>query len=165
MRRRPRRNISSERKAAYYVGNIITLIGLALFLSTFVGVICIIADPPSISESGRVAAWTFGRAIVGFIMIIIGQVVANIGKRGLAGSGVILDPEQAREDVEPWSRMAGGMTNDVLSEVEPVQKIADGLSGHHKNEESEPIVKVRCRNCRTLNDEDAKFCDQCGQAM
>ena len=36
--------------------------------------------------------------------------------RGLAGSGVVLDPEKAREDVEPWSRMAGGVVKDALDE-------------------------------------------------
>jgi hypothetical protein len=38
----------------------------------------------------------------------------NIGSRGLAGAGVVLDPQQARKDLEPWSRMAGGMAKDAL---------------------------------------------------
>lgn len=31
-----------------------------------------------------------------------------------AGSGVILDPEKAKEELEPFSRMAGGMVKDAL---------------------------------------------------
>ena len=30
---------------------------------------------------------------------------------------------------------------------------------------SEEVVKVRCRKCKTLNDENAKFCDECGEAL
>lgn len=29
----------------------------------------------------------------------------------------------------------------------------------------QPTVRVRCRQCRALNDETAKFCNQCGSAM
>ena len=41
----------------------------------------------------------------------------GIAARGLAGSGVVLDPEKARTDVEPWTRMAGGMVGDALDEA------------------------------------------------
>ena len=83
----------------------------------------------------------------------------NIGAKGLAGSGVILDPEQAREDVEPWSRMGGGVLQDALSEVDVVNRIEDRLDS------PEPEIKIRCPNCRALNDETAKFCNQCGAAI
>ena len=26
-------------------------------------------------------------------------------------------------------------------------------------------IKVRCKGCRALNDEDAKFCDNCGKPL
>ena len=32
-------------------------------------------------------------------------------------------------------------------------------------EPPEPVVKVRCRGCSALNDEHAKFCNQCGAAV
>jgi hypothetical protein len=83
----------------------------------------------------------------------------NVAARGLAGSGVVLDPEQARKDLEPWSRMSGGMVQDALSEVEVVTKIVDRL------ESPEPRIKVRCQKCQALNDETAKYCDQCGSAI
>jgi hypothetical protein len=28
-----------------------------------------------------------------------------------------------------------------------------------------PLVKIRCPKCRALNDESAKFCNQCGAAI
>jgi hypothetical protein len=46
-------------------------------------------------------------------MIVIGAVISNIGARGAAGSGILLDPEQARDDLEPFSRMHGGMLKDT----------------------------------------------------
>jgi hypothetical protein len=83
--------------------------------------------------------------------------VRSIGARGAAGAGVILDPDQAREDLEPYSRMAGGMVKDVLEEAD-----VDLGRRHRDPEEEVEAIKVRCRKCRALNDEDARFCDQCG---
>jgi RNA polymerase subunit RPABC4/transcription elongation factor Spt4 len=83
----------------------------------------------------------------------------SVGAKGWAGSGVVLDPETARKDVEPWSRMGGGVLQDALSEVQVVKKIEDRLDS------PKPQVKVRCRKCQTLNDEPAKFCNQCGSAI
>ena len=42
-------------------------------------------------------------------LVVVGQMMRRVAARGLAGSGVLLDPEQAREDLEPYSRMAGGI--------------------------------------------------------
>ena len=52
-----------------------------------------------------------------------------------------------------------GMVQDALSEVEVVKKIGDRLDA------PEPQVKVRCQKCQSLNDETAKFCNQCGAAI
>lgn len=58
-----------------------------------------------------------GRAIVGFLMFAGGIWLTRIGRMGLAGSGVKLDPEEARRDVEPWARMGGGVIKDALDEA------------------------------------------------
>ena len=34
-----------------------------------------------------------------------------------------------------------------------------------KNKDQKEIIKIRCRNCGELNDEDAKFCKSCGREM
>ena len=57
------------------------------------------------------------RAFGGFVLMIIGKSISNVGAKGLAGSGVILDPEQARQELEPHSRMAGGIIKDTLEEA------------------------------------------------
>jgi len=57
------------------------------------------------------------RGVVGMGLMIVGRMLAAIGSRGLAGSGVMIDPEQARKDLEPWSRMAGGIVKDAIDET------------------------------------------------
>lgn len=108
------REIPPERQALYYGGMVVTGIGVLLFLSNFFGDI----------EQGR--------AIGGMVLAVAGQGMMAIGRKGLAGSGVILDPQQAREDVEPWSRMTGGTLKDALDEAEidlgrtlPAEEAAD----------------------------------------
>jgi len=86
-------------------------------------------------------------------MVAAGQLLRRVGARGLAGAGVVLDPEQAREELEPYSRMAGGMVKDALEE-------ADINRGG-----AQPVVKIKCRTCAALNDDDAKFCKACGQPL
>jgi len=51
---------------------------------------------------------------------------------GAAGSGIVLDPERAREDVEPWARMAGGVVKDALDE-------AGIASGQHQHADALPF--------------------------
>ncbi|MBI5834520.1 MAG: zinc ribbon domain-containing protein [Armatimonadetes bacterium] len=122
----PNRQVSPERKKLYRAGQVLCVVGVLLFML----------------GGGR-----------GIFLVMIGMGLMAVGAQGLAGSGLVLDPEQARADLEPWSRMTGGMVNDALSEVELVQKPA------------EPQVTVRCQQCHALNDEDAKFCKQCGQPL
>jgi ribosomal protein L40E len=139
--------ISSGRKTLFYAGRIMMGIGLVLFLSVFVNVA--FSDPLQLVDSNPM-----GPGIIGFIMIFVGTLISGVGVAGKAGSGMILDPEQAREDLKPFSRQAGGMLNDALQ--------AADLKEHLSAKE---IVKVRCRSCGELNDEDATFCKKCGERM
>ena len=88
-------------------------------------------------------------------LLILGGIVRGLASRGLAGSGVVLDPEKARDDLEPYTRMVGGMAKDALDEA----GIALG------DKEPERVVMVKCQACGKLNQEDAKFCQECGQKM
>lgn len=100
------------------------------------------------------------RAFTGMGLLVCGAMLMGFGSRGLAGSGVILDPQRAREDLKPWSHMAGGMVDDAASQSATLSKIVDKADDY-----DEPIVKVRCSACRNLNDESAKFCDECGAKL
>lgn len=153
----PRKQIPPERRNLYYLGMGVAILGALSFFSVFVTFLANFGNFDNFE--GRVQSEGF-RAIGGMFLIVVGSIVMNIGARGWAGSGVVLDPERARKEVEPWSRLAGGVTQDALSEIPLVKKLEDRLG----NPEPQ-VVKVRCRQCQGLNDETARFCNQCGAAL
>jgi rRNA maturation endonuclease Nob1 len=55
--------------------------------------------------------------------------------------------------------MGGGILQDALSEVEVAKKAEELLHA------PVPQIKLRCQKCQALNDEHAKFCNQCGSAI
>ncbi len=50
--------------------------------------------------------------------------------------------------------MAGGMAKDALDEAD-----------NHLAGKSEQVVMMRCTKCSKLNEEDSKFCQECGEAI
>ena len=110
----PQRNISPGRQGLYYLGMILSGIGLLLFLSTFVSFIYNFGDFTDFQ--GRTKSGGM-RAFAGIICVGVGQLIMRLGRSGVAGSGLKLDPQEARRDLEPWSRMSGGMLRDTLDEA------------------------------------------------
>lgn len=153
------RQIPPERKALYYGGMAASIVGLLLFLSTFVTFAAHFGDFSNFESNAKSDMF---RAIGGMALIMVGGAIMNVAARGFAGSGLMLDPEKARRDLEPWARMSGGLTNDALSEVEPVQRIVEHITS---GEQLVEVVKVRCGKCRALNEESDRFCGQCGAAL
>lgn len=148
--------ISVERKALYYIGMGLVVIGFILFISGFF-IFGRGFDP--FFDSGMPPF--FKRALIGMICIIVGRVLMNIGARGAAGSGIILDPEKAREDIKPYSSATGGIINDVIENID----IVKNKKNSHDKKELQQIIKVKCQSCGELNDEDAKFCKSCGDKI
>lgn len=142
------KEISEGRQAAFYVGTGLQILGGLLFASTFVTSAMHFGDFTNFEARAKSEMF---RAISGMVLLVIGAIVRGIGARGLAGSGMILDPLQARQDLEPYSRMAGGLVKDALHEADI------RLDG-----KSERVVMIRCGSCGKLNDEGAKFCQECG---
>lgn len=109
-----KRNVSESRKSIYLLGQIVSIVGMLTFGSIFVTSALNFGNFENFDAQGR----SFALRMVGGVgLLILGSVLMGIGRAGLAGSGVVLDPEQAREDLEPWSRMAGGMIKDGLDEA------------------------------------------------
>ena len=152
----PERQIPESRKTLYYCGMGLSILGLLLFLSIFLTFFWNFGNFDGFSQ--RTASFGI-RGFLGIILMGVGKNMMVVAAKGLAGSGIVLDPEQARKDVEPWSRMGGGMVQDALSEVGVVKQLEDHLAA------PQPAVKVRCRSCHVLNDETAKFCNHCGAAL
>ena len=156
----PKRDIPPERQLLYYAGIGCTGLGMLLFLSVFVTGCVNFGNFENFD--GQVRS-SMARSIGGMALMIAGGVMMRIGHAGLAGSGVVLDPQKARKDLEPWNRAAGGMANDALDEIELAKKLAVKLG--EPAAAPAPVVKVRCRACSALNDEHAKFCNQCAAAI
>jgi hypothetical protein len=151
----PNTPISPERKALYYAGMALRGVGILLFLSSFLVGLLHFGDFDNFESQARSAGL---RALGGIVLMMVGQFVQRVGSRGWAGSGLVLDPTAARKDLSPWSRMGGGILHDVLSEVQ------DGKEEPSKGD-NPPLVKVRCQSCQALNEETARYCNQCGTAI
>jgi hypothetical protein len=145
--------ISKERKATYYVGIGLVVIGFLLFISVFFFAAGFMNDPFS---SGRTPP--FSNAVIGMVLIIAGSLIMTIGAKGAAGSGLLLDPEKAREDLKPFNESKGKMINDVISNIDVVDRIT-------RPQEEKEVIKIRCRSCGVLNDEDAKYCKGCAEEL
>ena len=145
--------ISEDRQLMYYLGMALSAIGVLVFFSTFFVMFSPQRQPVEIqvfpsSERGLIErnrdilgiprettfarapepAQIFTRALSGMALMALGGFLMSIGEKGLAGSGVVLNPHQAREDLKPWSQMAGGMFEDALSQSQSVTKALDGKS-------------------------------------
>ena len=182
----PRAEISEGRQLLYYIGMALTAIGLLLFFSVFFSAFSRSSSEPSFDtrimvetpdghsfpmpgqgpaprqprsfqdRSNDMAKRAFG----GMALMLVGGILINLGRAGLRGSGVILDPHGARDDLKPWSQAAGGMLDDALGSSHVVGQVLE-----RSDDKPREVVRVRCPNCRTLNDEDAKFCDNCGATL
>jgi hypothetical protein len=145
------KQISEERKTAYYLGMVLMVIGGLLFFSVFITHAMNFGNFSNFEANARSSMF---RAFGGMVLLFLGGILRGIGARGLAGSGVVLDPEKARQELEPYSRMAGGMVKDALDEANV------NLGG-----KPERVVMVKCSACGKLNEEDSKFCQECGKKI
>jgi hypothetical protein len=152
------KQISDDRKVVYYLGKILIVIGTLLFFSTFLSAAVHFGDFHDFGNRNRSMMM---RAFGGMGLMILGGIIQGIGARGLAGSGVLLDPQKAREDLEPYTRMAGGMVKDALDEAD----LTGGANISIGGGKAEKVVMIKCRACGKLNEEDSKFCQECGAKL
>lgn len=143
------KEISDERKAAFYIGTGLMILGGISFASTFLTFALHFGDFSNFESNAKSDIF---RAVGGMALLIVGGIVRGLGARGLAGSGVVLDPEKAREELAPYARMAGGMAKDALDEA------GISLGG-----QPERVAVLKCPACGKLNEADAKFCQECGK--
>lgn len=101
----PQRQIPAERQVVYYAGMALIAIGLLLFLSTFVTFLANFGN-----FDGHEARMQSGalRAFGGIVLTWIGGFMRNLGAKGLAGSGILLDPEQGRRMSSPGAAWEAG---------------------------------------------------------
>jgi hypothetical protein len=158
------KQISEERKTLYNAGLVMMIIGGCLFALPFLAIpIVIVINLIGLNEDGPngfpksliSVPIAFVGAFIGFGLIAAGGTMRAVAARGTAGSGLVLDPEKAREDLKPWTGMAGGMVKDVMDEADI----------HLDGSQSKKVVMIRCPYCKKLNEEDSKFCQECGKGI
>ncbi len=140
----PNRDVSEGRKALYYVGLGLTVIGFLLFISVFFSAVMSFSEPLNLGMSNQFGSFA-GRGFFGMLLMIGGSFLMRLGARGAAGAGLVLDPQRTREDLEPWSRAAGGMVNDALDEA--------NLDLHKKEEGEELPFDEKLRRLEALRKE------------
>lgn len=166
------KQISEERKSLYQAGLVMQIIGGCLFALPFITIPIFLIyaisrrDSMMVEPKGIVILpIAFGLAFIGFALIAVGGFMRTVAARGKAGSGLVLDPRQAREDVEPWSRMQGGVIKDTLDEAGiDLKQVGKNLMNTAASQ-PQKIVMIKCPNCSKLNEEDSKFCQECGKPL
>jgi hypothetical protein len=147
------RHVSPGRQGVHALGTLLIAIGLISFLSVFVTVAGVVGGGSAFGDSP-----SFMPAVIGMILMIAGGALRSIGAKGIHGSGLVLDPQRARRELEPHSRQVGGMIGDALDEA--------GIGvGAREPQPVERVVMIRCTTCQTLNDDGSKFCQECGAKL
>ena len=138
-----RPTISVPRKLLFYAGYFSCAAGVLLAVWS----VSAILEPASYTPSGLGGIAMNCATAIG--LWLLGLFVRRLGVRGLAGSGLVLDPARARTELEPWSRAAGGLVASALGEIQGPRD----------------IIKVRCPACAVLNEESSRRCRACGGLM
>jgi len=89
----------------------------------------------SVANMGKMARFTYEEG---------GRAMSKVSNKAIDGYGRVIG--KSTEAMAKWVRSAGGINLDI-------------------DTNKEQVIKVRCRACDTLNDENAKFCDECGQPI
>lgn len=115
----PKDEISPQRKQIYNLGLVLIIVGFLFFFSFFIFIALGMADiaisfPP---------VGVFLAPMIGMFMMVAGKALRTLGARGAAGSGLILDPREAGEDLKPWSRMGGSLIKEAFdaASISPLQ--------------------------------------------
>jgi hypothetical protein len=151
-------NSSPERGPVAYVGPALMLIGILLFLSTFVTAIANFGNFDNFE--GRVKSMGF-RALGGMVLFIVGGVVTGATGKGAASSRMMQNLSRLRDQVQ---------INVPKPEPQPV------LCQYCNTENDASLAKCescgaalvkqcRCFGCGTVNDPNARFCNHCGKAI
>lgn len=160
MRAQPQ--VSDSRKSLHAFGTILVVIGAVAAIGGAISFMSSFGSPQNMfAESFPPKGFLIAGG--GVLLTGIGRGLRSLGARGIAGSGLVLDPERAAHDLAPWAHTGGKLLRDAVD----ASGLVTGDDGDMPagSGGAGTRVKVRCRECRTLNDEDARFCDQCGASL
>ncbi|HPF13522.1 MAG TPA: hypothetical protein PLJ12_04585 [Planctomycetota bacterium] len=153
------RTISEPRRFAFYLGRGLGLVGFLLFASVFVTGCMNFGNFDHFEADVKSSMF---RALTGVGLIVVGGILSQVGRLGAAGSGLLLDPQRVRRDLEPLMRQGADMledlAGDVASDVGPRAETKTTTNVTTK-------IMVRCGHCSALNPEAATACNECGAPL
>lgn len=131
-------------------GCIMIIIGITLAIIGFSSIIELQANFFSLSfeESSALSARAFANLVPGMFLIVIGGGLLRFGYIGKV------------------SKYIADETGPAISSV--TKSITSGIKeggGIDLTVHSDTNIKIKCRNCGTLNDEEATYCDKCGSQL
>ncbi len=129
------------------IGGILVLIGIILFLAAATSLTAPSSNPFDFAAEQASMSSAFGTAVIGMTLLGAGVVSLRLG---------LIRP----------------VTSYVASEASPaIERVSEAageglMEGFGANPlQSGSVVKVKCRNCGYLENEDAVYCGKCGKPL
>jgi hypothetical protein len=132
------------------IGFVLIVIGIPLVIAGFSSFFQLQSNFFSLSfeESSALSAQAFASIVPGMFLTIIGAGVLRFGFIGRV------------------SKYIADETGPAISSVsESITKGVKKGGGIDITVHSDSNIRIKCRNCGTLNDEDATYCDNCGSPL
>src|SRR5437879_7112621 len=129
------------------IGGVLVVIGIILFLVAATTLTALSSSPFDFAASQARMSSAFGTAVVGMILLGVGGVALRLGLVSRVTSYVASEASPAIERV---SEAAGEGLRQGFGAT-PLQ--------------SGSVIKVKCRNCGYLENEDAIYCGKCGNPL
>ena len=159
-------NIQKKRRMKI-IGIILLIIGISLILA---GIYFAISSLNSMGDFENNNFMLFGGASAGCffgggVMIMISLMLffrayqREIIKYSYEEAGMALGTASERA-VDGYGRIIGKGTEAMAKGIQKAGGIKIDVDTH-----KEEVIKLKCQACGTLNDEDAEFCDKCGQSI
>jgi hypothetical protein len=148
----------SPRLPIFYLGTAVSVIGVLLFLSVFVTFLANFGNFDHFDERARSSGF---RALGGMVLMVVGGVIASAAGGKRVSSRLLRNVQQLRDQVQ---------LNSPARELPPVRcaycSVENDAALSNCAACGAPLSKKRrCAGCGTVNEPDAKFCNQCGVAV
>ena len=136
-------DVQPWRKVVYYLGGAMVILGVVLFASVFS------LSAQSFSGAhlgaandllGGIGFGSFPLSFAGIFLVGLGRILQSVGRQGLAGSGIILSPQQEVDDAEPWNRAEGAQKQDRLEETPLMRDALTRMGAARKSSRSAAVT-------------------------
>ena len=136
-----------DRESLTAIGAVLMVIGIILFLIAATSMLTLTSNPFDFAATQARMSSSFVTAFIGIILLAIGFGALRLGM------------------VRPVTTYLASEASPAIERVS--EAAAEGLKeGFGANPlKSEAVVKVKCRNCGYLENEDATYCGKCGKPL